>query len=81
MQCLAFIPGRDGGGREGGEVSWGLNRNHTHTHTHLNGTIVVSKPRRRTFSSAVVADLKFTRSFWRRLTPTSLKVLRLANLL
>lgn len=55
MQCLAFIPGRDGGGREGGEVSWGLNRNHTHTHTHLNGTIVASKPRRRTFSSVVEA--------------------------
>lgn len=48
------------GGREGGEVPWGLNRNHTHTHiiTHLNSTIVVSKPHNCEFGGAVLPDLK-----------------------
>lgn len=62
-----FIPGREegkreagGGGREGGVVPWGLNRNHTHTHiiTHLNGTIVVRKPHNCEFGGAVLPDLK-----------------------
>lgn len=60
-----FIPGREewrGGalGEEGGEVPWGLNRNHTHTHiiTHLNSTIVVSKPHNCESGGAVLPDLK-----------------------
>lgn len=42
MQCLAlFLGGKRGrgrleveGGREAGEIPWGLNRNHTHIHLH-----------------------------------------------